>query len=294
MPGDVYAIFDGKREHLHKPLLEAFTPTNMKSGTDASVKVFNLFVSEQSLRARKSLIRGSESIMQRQCMLAVSSKPLVPDAIPEKDHNPYEGTNCGDVIGLINLPPLSNSWQLPFQTKRLLYGDRLVSVVSVGGKQKFKDKDTRSRRQDDALEPVFYHHLPLIFYQNLMTTMSATAIVDLASGPGEAAKSALLTKRQYWGLCLSDQHVRLLYRHLVSWVLSEMGSESSSFYNPKYAEYKGLAQKSGGGTPTPKPKRKPKQKTETTKHKRGSESQIGRNGEVPPKRRRGGRRSATP
>jgi hypothetical protein len=289
MPGDVYALFDGTREHLHKVLLEAFTPKNMKAGPDASVKVFNLFVSEQSLRARKIRIRGSEPITQRQCMLAVSAKPLVPDAIPEKEHNHYHGTNRGDVIGLIDLDPLEKAWKLPLNAKKLVYGDRLVSV---GGKA--KDKDTRSRRQDDALEPVFYHHLPCSFYQNLVTTMSATAILDLAAGPGEAAKSALVMKRPYWGLCLSEQHVTMLYRHLVHWVLLEMGSEGSLLFNPTYAGCKGLTKETAGGVtppsmaaPRPELTRKPGQKLEMN-HTRHSKAGIGRNSDEPHKRRRVG------
>ena len=77
--GDVYFLLDGKREHLHKTLLEAFCPSGKKAGlTDCSVRVFNLFLSEQSLRARKAIVRGSDPISQRQCMLCVTASPLVP------------------------------------------------------------------------------------------------------------------------------------------------------------------------------------------------------------------------
>jgi hypothetical protein len=296
LPGDVFALFDGKREHVHKDLLDAFTPSNKNSGMDASVRVFHLFVNELSLRARTtSLVRGSEPISQKQCMLAVSSQPLVPDAVPEKGHVRYAGTNRGDVIGLITLDPLDSAWQLPFESKKLLYGDRLVSTE--------QDKDAGSTWRDETMEPVFYHHLPCSFYENLVTTMSATAIIDLAAGPGSAAKSALVQKRPYWGLCLSEHHVTMLYRHLVYWVLSEMSTEGSSLYNPKYAECKGLAQKptGGGGTPTPNPKPEPKpdpkpkpagpKKDTIHKRRHGSPQSGSTNGE-PHKRRRGSRGKA--
>ncbi|MFM7983272.1 MAG: hypothetical protein ACKPKO_28520, partial [Candidatus Fonsibacter sp.] len=54
--------------------------------------------------------------------------------------------------------------------------------------------------------------------------------------PGEAAKAALVMKRPYLGLCLTEEHVTLLYRHLVNWALSEMGSEGLPLYSSKYAE----------------------------------------------------------
>jgi hypothetical protein len=228
--GDVYFLLDGKREHLHKTLLEAFCPSGKKAGlTDCSVRVFNLFLSEQSLRARKAIVRGSDPISQRQCMLCVTASPLVPDTIPEKAHTKYQGTNRGDVIGLIHMPALEGAWQLPFSKKKAVYADRLVSGDT-------QDKDARSQHRDDSLEPTFYNFMPELFFQNLYVTMSGVGVIDLSAGPGEAAKAALVMKRPYLGLCLTEGHVTLLYRHLVNWALSEMGSEGSPLYSSKYAE----------------------------------------------------------
>ena len=227
---DVYFLLDGKREHLHKTMLEAFCPSGKKAGlTDCSVRVFNLFLSEQSLRARKAIVRGSDPISQRQCMLCVTASPLVPDTIPEKAHTKYQGTNRGDVIGLIHMPALEGAWQLPFSKKKAVYADRLVSGDT-------QDKDARSQHRDDSLEPTFYNFMPELFFQNLYVTMSGVGVIDLSAGPGEAAKAALVMKRPYLGLCLTEEHVTLLYRHLVNWALSEMGSEGSPLYSSKYAE----------------------------------------------------------
>ena len=235
--GDVYFILDGKREYLHKLMLDAFSKVQ-----PVSVRVFNLFLSEQSLRARKTIVRGSDPISQTMRMLAVSLEPLVPDTIPEKAHSKYHGTNRGDVIGLINVPPLEGSWQMAFEKKKLLYGDRIVSGDT-------QDKDARSQRRDDNLEPCFYNHMQDTFYQNLFVTMSSVGIVDLSAGPGEAAKAALLARRPYLGLCLTESHVAFLYRHLVHWALDEMGSEGSPLFNAKYAARKAAA--TGGQAPPP-------------------------------------------
>ena len=40
--------------------------------------------------------------------------PLVPDTIPEKAHTKYQGTNRGDVIGLIHMPALEVHGSFPF------------------------------------------------------------------------------------------------------------------------------------------------------------------------------------
>ena len=142
----------------------------------------------------------------------------MPDTIPEKAHTKYQGTNRGDVIGLIHMPALEGAWQLPFSKKKAVYADRLVSGDT-------QDKDARSQHRDDSLEPTFYNFMPELFFQNLYVTMSGVGVIDLSAGPGEAAKAALVMKRPYLGLCLTEEHVTLLYRHLVNWALSEMGSE---------------------------------------------------------------------
>jgi hypothetical protein len=244
LPSDVFLLLDGKREYLHKLLLDAFTPKGRKSGTDATVKAFTLFASETSLRARKTLIRGCESLSQKQTMFCVTATTLVPDTIPEKFHTKYSGSNRGDIIGPITLTTTDQQWQLPFGKKKTVYGDRLLAGDST-------DKDTRSIRLDDSLEPVFYHHLPATFYEDAFVVFSATAVIDLSTGPGEAAKAALLTRKPYLGLCLTESHLVKLYRHLTHWTLTQMGTEGSALYNPKYVE-------STTSTEKPKVEHKPK------------------------------------
>jgi len=117
--------------------------------------------------------------------------------------------------------------------------------------------------------------------------MSAVAVVDLTAGPGEAAKAALVTKRPYLGLCLTEHHVSLLYRHLVHWTLGEMGSEGSPLYNVKYAEHVGKATTGGhkatgdgqGGAPTgakglPNEEAAKRQKPQQRKKKQHHESET--------------------
>jgi hypothetical protein len=98
------------------------------------------------------------------------------------------------------------------------------------------DTDARSARKDETLEPVFYNHFPLQFYENMYSLFLAETVIDLSAGPGEAAKAALRTKTSYLGICLTDAHLVKLYRYLTHWTLMEMGTEGSPLYNPKYVE----------------------------------------------------------
>ncbi len=229
LPGDIYVLTDGKRDYLHRPLMDAFTPKGRKTSTEASVRRFTHYASEESLRARKTLVRGSDSLPQQGTMFCVSATTIVGEISPERRHIMYSGTSRGDIIGPIVLPTLAAHWQLPFGKKRELYGERLFAGCA-------SDTDARSARKDETLEPVFYNHFPLLFYENMYSLFLAETVIDLSAGPGEAAKAALRTKTSHLGICLTDAHLVKLYRYLTHWTLMEMGTEGSPLYSPKYVE----------------------------------------------------------
>ena len=68
--------------------------------------------------------------------------------------------------------------------------------------------------------------------------MTTTTVIDLASGPGEAAKAAMTLRLPYLGLCLTEKHVLELQKHLTSWTLDCMAREGHQLYNPKYAQFR--------------------------------------------------------
>ena len=230
LAGDVYFITDGGRDHLQKDIVNAFVSGAKKTLPDATVKNVWMVLSEQSVRSRKTIVRG-EGINQKMQGYVISKHPLA-DMIPEKEFKGYNCTNRGNVIGTINLPPLETAWSTTFETKKKLYGDRLI------GSADSCDKDIRNERRDDSVEPTFYNFLPHTFYLSCMQAMAAATVIDLASGPGEAAKAAMTLRLPYLGLCLSEKHALELQRHLTSWTLDCMAREGHQLYNPKYAEFK--------------------------------------------------------
>ena len=226
--GDCYFVTDGSREHLHKDILAAFTPQGKKNTPDANVKNVWMVVAEQSVRARKTLVRG-DGINQKMQAYVISKMPIS-DMVPEKEFKSYGCTNRGNVISNISLAIPEAGWSMTVDTKRKLYGDRMIGSGD--------DKDMRSERKDDAIEPTFFHYLPDTFYRNLMHGMSATAVIDLTAGPGEAAKAALTLRKMYLGICLTERHMLELQKHLVAWTMDAMAKEGHQLYTPKYAEFK--------------------------------------------------------
>ena len=228
--GDVYFITDGGRDHLQKDIMNSFVSGTKKTLPDAHVKNVWMVLSEQSIRSRKMIVRG-EGINQKMQAFVVTKHPIS-DMIPEKEFKGYNCTNRGNVVGTINLSPLETAWSATFETKKKLYGDRLI------GSADSCDKDNRNERRDDSVEPVFYNFLPQSFYFSCMQAMTAATVIDLASGPGDAAKAAMTLRLPYLGLCLSEKHVLELQKHLTSWTLDCMAREGHQLYNPRYAQFR--------------------------------------------------------
>ena len=71
-------------------------------------------------------------------------------------------------------------------------------------------------RKDGEIEPVFFHFLPKLFYDNLVGSWSACAILDLSPGQGELAKVAAERRLPYLGIALTDEHATSLKEDRIS------------------------------------------------------------------------------
>ena len=101
-----------------------------------------------------------QPILQWQCMLRASAPAVVLDTIPEEVRAKYQGSSLGDVIGLIRTDAFKATWQLPFEKKRAIYGNRLAS----GGTQ---DKGAALSARMTPWMPTVCNFMPELFCHNL-------------------------------------------------------------------------------------------------------------------------------
>jgi len=227
VPGDVIMLSNGGRNLdtcFAAPFLDTLG-THVPLTTVHS-KDMTVTISEESLRARKSRVKGDIQQVQKLTFLTANN---FNDAVPERGHSKYDGTNRGDAFGFVVIPPIADAWTLNFEAKKSIYGCRLVTTGTV-------DKDPRSRLRGDLPEPVFFNGWPSSFYENMFTVVSACAVIDCTAGPGDAAKAAMLAKLPYVGICLTSEHVTALTRHLVDWVLNAFKTEGHFLYRSTFAE----------------------------------------------------------
>ena len=70
---------------------------------------------------------------------------------------------------------------------------------------------------------------------------------------GEGCKAAMALRKPCLALCLSETHVRLLFDHLVDWMLTTMLDQTSVFCNQSYKTFKAGAEIKALPLPLPVP-----------------------------------------
>ena len=75
-------------------------------------------------------------------------------------------------------------------------------------------------------------------WKNTFQAYCVKGVIDLSAGDGEICIAAMRLRKPCLAFCLSNSHVRLLFNHLVSWMLTNMADETSVHYNTSYAKFK--------------------------------------------------------
>ena len=124
---------------------------------DTKVPFFKkqLFVmlSEDCLKQRRARVRGAATLHQVEFLYACSREPL---ALPEKKRLHYDGTNKGDLVGVVALPSWERAWALTFDEKKKLYGKHRVAVggpTAGSADPDDDDEDDAHDGDDDADVP---------------------------------------------------------------------------------------------------------------------------------------------
>ena len=207
-------------------------------------KVIYVHFDENSLAARRDRASGTAVFHQLQQMKLLTRWPL---NIPTKQRRHYTGSNKGDCMGPVCLPEWGKSWSANYDTKVEIYGR--THRIAVGGATEDDEGEDEGEdalaevdankpggdRPGDGREPIFYHSLPVEFYEDLYTSNGIKYIVHLSSGDGSAAKAAMRLRRGYLGFCMTEVHMDKLYAYLTDWMLEQMADANSPYYESDMA-----------------------------------------------------------
>lgn len=218
---------------------------------------------EESITSRRKKLRGGTgSVHQIEwCHMVAHARVC----LPERRRKHYGGSTSGDLIAGLEVPDLSTEWQVSWKQKKALYGKK--NLIPVGGKTKGAEEgedDTPERKTDTTILPVCFHGMPINFYNEMIHTFYAKAVVDLTPLDGKFAWASLQQRVGYIGICFTDEHAELLYGHLRDLMRAEMGDPSSKLFNKEYAKSTGVLDQQ-----TPEPAPPPKGKRGTSGRGRG-------------------------
>lgn len=94
------------------------------------------------------------------------------------------------------------------------------------------DRDPQTGLDDE--ETVFSACIvPTELYGELISSYSATSVVDLSPAQGEFLKACLAARTKCFALCGTESHAKHLELLLTDWVLSELSREGSTFFRPE-------------------------------------------------------------
>ena len=207
-------------EVVDNPSKTVIVPSLLNVGYDAD-----------SVAARKKIVRGTMSLKQMEGVNLMSHNKI---SLPEKSWGNYPGTNQGDTLLGVILPPFDAAevWKLTWKQKKALYGKK--HLIAVGGKT--VGMGPLEKRVDSKVEPVVYNPMPCAMFEALFKGFFVKIVFDLTSVDSTVGWTCICNGICYIGICFTDEHCELLYARYLDLLKVEMAnSENTAIYNAQYA-----------------------------------------------------------
>lgn len=173
-------------------------------------------------------------------------------AVPERQRLHYSGSNRQGIIGPVALPAWEDGWQVDAELKKTIYGSNRVAVG--GATEELADpanlSDTRGRGKpfhkpggSGSNEPFTYQSMGRVFYEELIHSLNLKGIIDLSFGDGLFAKACISLRVPYFGVAMTDAHVKHGVDEVVAWQLELLRTEGQDMYDAQCAnDYKAYSE----------------------------------------------------
>ena len=159
---DLYFAFDNMIAFNQSAVLKCFQDDDGNQLAKTTKKMC-VNLDEESVRARRGLVRPGTNFEQVEVMTIISNEEFV-HRMPFTKRTHYSGSNLGNKIGDVVLDNLDYLWKLKVEDKIKLHGR---FRIDVGGKTKGEvDPPGRGvkRKSGKDEEPVFWHARPVKFF----------------------------------------------------------------------------------------------------------------------------------
>jgi hypothetical protein len=135
---------DNQKPGLHPKLTHFLRDSAGKSWVQ--IKRFTVMYDYESVKARKTRVRGVGTINQTETVLMATVEPM---ALPVRAQSVYTGFNTGSVISPVKLQPYPMRFSMTFGETKAVYGK---ARMPVGGKGEDNSSDASSAEADPNVE----------------------------------------------------------------------------------------------------------------------------------------------
>lgn len=230
-------MFDGFKDGNEHALLSAFVNTDNRA-LERTKRPIRLLYDEESLTSRLGLVRGFSTLNQLETVYVITKQTL---NLKSAKRLHYPGTNHGNCISPVVAPAWDESaWRLGPKDKKQVLGN--LGKVLVGGPSTItvEEREAAKKRArasgPDGVEPVFFHGGPVQLCEELHHSYRLHNIIDLTSGKGDWALTAMSRRVPFVGVVLSKAHREELMKYLLTAVMDAFQTEDHTLYQPSMVD----------------------------------------------------------
>ena len=201
---DLVMFLDGGRQ-IESKIVPNLVRADGTAWPSRSKQTFTIVYDEDTWAQRRERTRGFVQLTEG-CHV-YTAEPLQLD---KRARLHFPGSNMGDTISGVPLPPWKDQWLVDRATKLKLYtpNGRHLS----GGPN--PEPDFPQPKFDREREPVSWHSCHLKLYEEILVSFHVKAVVDLSTADETFALACIQNQIPYLGVCWGDTHTQLLSQRL--------------------------------------------------------------------------------
>ena len=229
--GDAYIFLDGGRAILDRM-------TSYFAGKAYTAKTVHISLDPESVTKRLERVRGVAVHNVHETMRICTA--MFPRNLRSMPRQHYSGTTATNGLGPVVLADVPNLWHVMWPVKKDMYGKN--GIIPVGGRAPGDDDESDTEaapaapRTAGTCEPVTWHSMPQLFWQEILFDFQVGAVIDLTPADGALAMAAVHLRIPYTGLTWSKRHSDELLIRLESLVVAGATREGDPWYEPRLVE----------------------------------------------------------
>ena len=223
--GVIFLVFDCCKDLGKTLMLKPFMDPITKKTLEYVPKTIKLIMTEESIEARKEVVRSSmASVDQEEVVMVVTKDAL---DLPKVQNENFPGSSNGKIIPNVNVPSWDADfvWKTRKAEKKLLFGCN-GAMVPVGG-----PAEEKIVTKADDVVPMNCHTRDPLVADEYLKRFKPKAVINLTETDHTVAESSLLNGVSHLGFCHTEEMCVAARSRLNQRLLVNRTTEGHDFYS---------------------------------------------------------------